>query len=39
LIATILERTVDIGQVRLIQSLPSEISQVMTSWKPITGLV
>ena len=39
LIATILDRTVDVGQVRLIQNLQSEFSQIMTSWKPIPGLI
>lgn len=39
LIASILERTVDVPQMRVIESLPTEISQVMTSWKPIPGLV
>jgi uncharacterized protein (DUF1501 family) len=39
LVATILERTVDVSQMRVIESLPNEISQVMTSWKPIPGLV
>ncbi|MEI7921682.1 MAG: DUF1501 domain-containing protein [Planctomycetota bacterium] len=39
LIATILERTVDTGQVRLIQNLQPEFSQIMTTWKPIPGLV
>lgn len=39
LIATILDRTVDVGQMRVLPSLPTEISQIMTSWKPIAGLV
>lgn len=38
LIATILDRTVDVSQMRLLENLPSEISQVMTSWKPIPGI-
>jgi len=39
LIASILERTVDVPQMRVIESLPTEISQVMTRRKPIPGLV
>ncbi len=39
LIATILERTTHIERVRQVSGLPNEISQIMTSWKPIQGLV
>ena len=39
LVATILERTVDVSQMRQIQNLPAEFSQVTTSWKPIPGLI
>jgi hypothetical protein len=39
LIGTILERTTHLDRIRRVTELPSEISQIMTSWKPIPGLL
>jgi hypothetical protein len=39
LVATILHALLDVGAVRLIPGLPREITQVMTSWEPIPGLL
>jgi hypothetical protein len=39
LLATILHAQFDVGQLRLIGSLPPEITRTMTSWQPIPGLL
>jgi hypothetical protein len=39
LIATILHTLVDVGEVRIQRGLPRDISQTMTSWDPIPGLL
>src|SRR5262249_3866934 len=39
LIATILHTLFDIGELRLVQGLPCEVAQTMTSWDPIAGLM
>jgi hypothetical protein len=39
LVATILHALLDVAAVRLIPGLPREITQVMTSWEPIPGLL
>ena len=38
LISTILHTQFDVGQLRLVGSLPNEITRTMASWKPIDGL-
>ncbi len=38
LVATILERTTHVERIRQLSGIPNEISQIMTSWKPIPGL-
>ncbi|MBI3411695.1 MAG: DUF1501 domain-containing protein [Planctomycetes bacterium] len=38
LIATILHTLFDVGELRLVPSLPREITQIMTGWEPIAGL-
>ncbi|HLJ93463.1 MAG TPA: DUF1501 domain-containing protein [Gemmataceae bacterium] len=39
LLATILHTLVDVGEVRVIPSMPREIAQTMTGWQPIPGLL
>jgi Protein of unknown function (DUF1501) len=39
LIATILHTLVDVGDVRIQRGLPRDISQTMTSWDPIPGII
>ncbi|MBI2803859.1 MAG: DUF1501 domain-containing protein [Planctomycetes bacterium] len=39
LVATIMNQLFDMGEVRLIPGLPREISQTMTGWEPIDGLI
>jgi hypothetical protein len=39
LIATVLHTLFDVGELRLVPGVPREISQTMTSWEPIDGLV
>jgi hypothetical protein len=39
LIATIMHTMVDVGDVRIQRGLPRDISQTMTSWEPIPGLL
>ena len=38
LIATIMHTLFDVGQLRLVPSLPREFSQTMLGWDPIPGL-
>jgi hypothetical protein len=39
LVATILHTLFDVGELRLVPGVPREISQTMTSWEPIPGLL
>jgi uncharacterized protein (DUF1501 family) len=39
LIATVLDRLFDVGELRLVPGLPREIGQTMTGWDPIPGLL
>lgn len=39
LVATILHTLFDVGELRLLPGLPRELTQVMTGWAPIGGLV
>ena len=39
LVATIMHTLLDIGELRVTQGLPSDITRTMTSWQPIPGLL
>ena len=39
LLATLLHTLFDVGQLRLVPGLPREISQNMTGWQPIPGII
>ena len=38
LVSTIMHALLDIGELRIAQGLPADITRTMTGWKPIPGL-